>query len=99
MPKLPTYDVQAIAERVMHTREAYDSSLSASAFARLIGVSPQVLNNCEHGRNRPSVELAYRIASATGVTMDWIFFGRRDGISAKMAAALAEREAAREKAG
>jgi DNA-binding XRE family transcriptional regulator len=93
MARLPTSDVAAIGQRIVWTREAFNTGLSQAAFARALGVSPQTLSNCENGLNRPSIDLAAKICQMTGVTLDWIYFGDRSSLPLRIASRLPTAEA------
>jgi len=59
-------------------------------FAELLGVDRGRLNNIECGAPL-SKEMALRIVRKfPGVTLDWLFLGRTEGLTAEMARALSE---------
>jgi transcriptional regulator with XRE-family HTH domain len=86
MPK----EINAIAERLILTREAL--GLKQAAFARLVGIEPQALNNYESGLRRISVDQAIKICAATGVSLDWIYRGLASGLPVNLATALQQRQ-------
>lgn len=55
-----------------------------SGFAALVELSQPALNNYLKGIRRPEIDVAIRIASKTGVTLDWIYLGDRSGLPARM---------------
>jgi hypothetical protein len=60
------------------------------AFANFLGVDRGRWNNVECGAPL-SKEMALRIVRKfPGVTLDWLFLGRTDGLTAEMALALSE---------
>lgn len=69
----PTGSNEAIAERLIRTREAL--GLSQAQWCRLTGIAPQAWNNYEQGLNRISIDQAIKVCQATGVTTDWIYRG------------------------
>lgn len=82
---------QAISLRIKWTREAM--GLNQASFARLVGLSPQGLNNYENYAQRPEIDQALQICRATGVTLDWIYRGDRSGLPQRISEKLAEFEA------
>jgi transcriptional regulator with XRE-family HTH domain len=83
-------EVDAVAERIRLTREAL--GLKQAAFARLVGIEPQALNNYESGLRRISVDQAIKICAATGVSLDWIYRGLSSGLPINLATALQQRQ-------
>jgi transcriptional regulator with XRE-family HTH domain len=83
-------DIKAVAERIKLTREAL--GLKQAAFARLVGIEPQALNNYESGLRRISVDQAIKICAATGVSLDWIYRGLASGLPVNLATALQQRQ-------
>lgn len=73
----PTGSNEAIAERLIRTREAM--GLNQAQWCRLTGIEPQAWNNYESGLNRISINQAIKVCQATGVTMDWIYRGLMSG--------------------
>ncbi len=67
---------QRIAERLRAARTAYDEN--SSFVARELGVTPQVLNAAEKGRNYPDALMLIRFCLLTGCPTDWIFLGRME---------------------
>ncbi|MDR7035238.1 helix-turn-helix transcriptional regulator [Mesorhizobium sp. BE184] len=55
-----------------------------ASFASLIELSQPALNNYLKGIRRPELDVAIRIASKTGVTLDWLYLGDRAGLPARM---------------
>jgi len=72
----PTSVVE-IAARLALTREALGKT--QAELCRITGISTQKWNNAETGDNRISIPDATRLCRATGVTMDWIYRGVRQG--------------------
>lgn len=79
-----------IAARLRITRLAL--KMSQAAICRHVGVSTSAWNNAETGDVELSKNLAIKIANMTGVTTDWLFLGRRAGLPAEIAAAIARQE-------
>ncbi|MBT1154327.1 helix-turn-helix transcriptional regulator [Aminobacter anthyllidis] len=71
-----------IAKRLVALREALGKN--QTAFAALIEVSQPAMNNYERGIRRPDLDVAFRIQLRTGVTLDWIYLGKRDGLPGQL---------------
>jgi DNA-binding XRE family transcriptional regulator len=86
--RLPAED-QARAARCRLLREQLGYAQSA-AFAAFLGVSPQRWNHVENGKPLGH-ELAIRLVQAApGVTLDWLYFGKPDGLPLEWARRLGE---------
>lgn len=85
-------DLKAIAERLKLIRLAVHGGMKQAAFARLVGIEPQALNNYETALRRISVDQAIKICAATGVSLDWIYRGITAGLPAEMATALQRKQ-------
>lgn len=55
-----------------------------TSFAALVELSQPALNNYLKGLRRPDLDVAIRIASKTGVTLDWIYLGERHGLPSRV---------------
>lgn len=71
-----------IARRLITLREALGHN--QSAFAALVEVSQPAMNNYEKGIRRPDLDVAINIQLRTGVTLDWIYLGKRDGLPGRL---------------
>jgi DNA-binding XRE family transcriptional regulator len=77
---------EMVAERIRLIRLAYGAvqgharEMSQVEFANLIGISKQSLNNAETGDNRIGLDSAMAIARRVGVSLDYIYFGNRNGL-------------------
>jgi transcriptional regulator with XRE-family HTH domain len=71
---------QVIGARLRAAREAFTDD-SVRAFAKRLGVSPMAVSGWEVGARRIPVESAERYCDLFGLTLDWIYRGRRDGLS------------------
>jgi hypothetical protein len=61
---------------------------TSAAFAAALGVSPQRVNNVEVGMSL-SRDLAIKIVKfAPGLTLDWLYFGKPDGLPLELARLL-----------
>jgi transcriptional regulator with XRE-family HTH domain len=67
------YSNAEIGKRLRRLRKAM--SPTQREWAGNIGMSAPAWSNIEHGRNVPFWENARRIVLASGVSLDWIFFG------------------------
>lgn len=75
-----------IARRLTVLREAL--KYNQSAFANLIEVSQPAMNNYEAGLRRPALEVAIKIRIKTGVTLDWLYLGQREGLPGRLLSIL-----------
>lgn len=75
-----------MAHRLKAARFAYKEN--ASEFARDMGITPQVLNAYEKGRNFPDELFLVNFFEKTGCTADWIFRGKMES---ELPAAMASR--------
>ena len=69
-----------IGQRIASIRRGF-SDLSQKAWAEKHGFAPTQYNNWEKGTRRIPVEAAERLCEAYGVTLDFVYRGRRDGLS------------------
>lgn len=88
---MSTTTTKDVAERLVLTRHAL--GLIQAEFARRIGVTPQALNNYERGVSRLSIDAAGRINQTFGVTSDWLFHGRMQGLPGEIQVAIRHQEA------
>jgi hypothetical protein len=80
---------ETVARRLRLLREAmgYDSQ---GAFAALLGLSPPRWNNVENGLPM-SRDIAFRLVKTVpGLTLDWLYFGKPDGLPLDLARRLGE---------
>lgn len=75
-------DYSTIGLRLKAIREGF-SELSQRAWAEKHSFSPTQYNNWEIGTRRISVDAAEHLAETYGLTLDYIFRGRLDGLSEK----------------
>lgn len=54
----------------------------------LAGVTPQAWSNWENGIRRPSPDQIYKLATSTGITADWVYYGDRSGLPVRIADGL-----------
>ena len=73
-------DHAEIGHRLASIRQAF-SDLDQKAWALRHGFTVTQWNNWERGERRIPVESAERLCDLYGVTLDFIYRGRRDGIS------------------
>lgn len=69
-----------IGKRLTLVRQGF-SDLSQKAWAEKHGFEPTQWNNWERGRRRIPVENAERLCELYGLTLDFLYRGRRDGLS------------------
>ena len=79
--------LQAIGDRLVATRLALGYE-NASEFAQLAGLTPQSLSNYEKGYRRPDLDQAFKLNSAFGLTLDWLYYGDRSGLPHRIASRL-----------
>lgn len=70
------YSIEAIAQRLVATREAL--GLSQAEFCRRAGVAANTYNQWEMAKGRPSIDGATKIADEFDLTLDWIYRGKID---------------------
>ena len=86
--RLPTPE-QERAGRLKLLREVLGYQQS-TMFAAFLGVSPQRWNNVENGKPLGH-EMAIRLVRAVpGLTLDWLYFGKPDGLPLELARRLGE---------
>ena len=71
-----------IGARLRKVREAF-SDLAQNAWAERHGFGTSQWNNWENGVRRISVDEAERLCDLYGLSLDYIYLGRRDGLSEK----------------
>lgn len=76
-----------IGARLAGIRQAF-SDLSQKAFAEKHNFNQTQYNNWEKGTRRIPVESAERLCMVYGLTLDFIYRGRRDGLSESASKAL-----------
>lgn len=69
-----------IGERLRHIREHF-SDLTQKEWAERHGFNPTQYNNWEKGVRRIPVEAAEKLCELYGLTLDFIYRGRRDGLA------------------
>lgn len=75
-----TSKVAEIGARLRAIRKAF-SDLNQKDWAAKNGFNPTQYNNWETGTRRIPLERAESLANAYGLTLDFIYRGRRDGLS------------------
>ena len=79
-------NTEDIARRIVALREAL--GYNQSSFATLVEISQPAMNNYEAGIRRPSLEVAIKMRLRTGVTLDWIYLGQREGLPGRLLSVL-----------
>lgn len=69
-----------VAQRLIAIRTAF-SDLSQKAWAEKHGFNQTQYNNWEKGTRRITVDSAEKLSDLYGLTLDFIYRGRRDGLS------------------
>lgn len=69
-----------IGTRLRHIREHF-SDLNQKEWAEKHGFNSTQYNNWEKGARRIPVDAAEKLCHAYGLTLDFIYMGRRDGLS------------------
>lgn len=64
---------EAVAYRLRLARAAL--GLSQAEFCRRTGIATNTWNNYEKGLNRISLEEAFKVVNATGISLDYIYRG------------------------
>ena len=71
-----------IGARLAAVRQAFSlDGESQKSFAKRNGFEPTQWNNWESGFRRISVDDAMKLASLYGLSLDFIYMGRRDGLA------------------
>lgn len=83
-PKAPYLD---IGQRLKMLRDGFSDD-TQRAWANRHGFSPTQYNNWENGTRRIPIECAVRLCEVYGVTLDFVYRGRRDGLSENAAKAV-----------
>jgi transcriptional regulator with XRE-family HTH domain len=78
-----------IGRRLEAIRKAF-SQLSQAAWAGKHGFQSTQYNNWERGTRRIPVDEAQRLCEVYGLTLDFVYRGRRDGLSETALKCLAE---------
>lgn len=82
-------DIPGQAERLRRLREALNYETS-TAFANFLGILPNRYNNFENGLAL-SREVVFRLVQKVpGLSVDWLWFGKPDGLSVSLAQRLGE---------
>lgn len=76
-----------VAERLRSIREAF-SDLNQKDWAAKHGFNQTQYNNWEKGTRRITVDCAEKLSDLYGLSLDFIYRGRRDGLSEKASKAL-----------
>ncbi len=70
---------ETAGQRIKRAREA--AGLNKSELAVILGVSPSTLSEVESGETKlPSLEVAYNMCQALGITIRWILYGEEGEI-------------------
>lgn len=69
-----------IGDRIDHVRTAF-TTLTQKEFAERMGYNYGQFNNWTRGERRIPIEAALKLAQTYGLTLDWIYLGRRDGLA------------------
>lgn len=88
MSKDPT-SVGAIGDRLLQTRLALGFA-QQGRFAEGADCAVNAYNQWERGKRRLDVGAAIKIASAYGLTLDWIYRGIPSGLSADLVGRLTQ---------
>jgi DNA-binding XRE family transcriptional regulator len=75
-----------IAKRLELTRTVLQ--LSQSEFADRAGIARNTYNQWEKAKGRPQLDGAMALCEAHGLTLDWIYFGEKSGLSYALAQKL-----------
>lgn len=82
--------IDNVAARLKLTREAL--GLTQVQICRMTGISTQTWNNAETGDNMLGLQSGLLLCRATGVTLEWIYRGRRANLPQAIAEEIARRE-------
>lgn len=85
--KTESHPYEQIGLRLQRVRMAF-SDLNQKSWAEKHGFEPTQWNNWEKGHRRIPVENAERLCEVYGLTLDFLYRGRRDGLSETASKAL-----------
>ncbi|MGE0751834.1 MAG: helix-turn-helix transcriptional regulator [Variibacter sp.] len=98
-PHPPFDSAQAIGYRLFLIRtgwskaQGHERPLGQKEFAELAGIpTRQAWNNAETGDNRIGIDNAIRVCQLTGASLDYIFFGLKDGLPHRLVKAIEDIE-------
>jgi transcriptional regulator with XRE-family HTH domain len=77
-----------IGQRLIAIRQGFAPDLSQKAFADRHAFGHTQYNNWETGARRIPVDAAETLCEAYGLTLDFVYRGRRDGLSEKASKVL-----------
>jgi len=69
-----------IGRRIEAVRQSF-TDLSQKEFAQRHGFNPTQWNNWATGTRRIPLECSEKLVAAYGLSLDWIYLGRRDGLA------------------
>lgn len=78
--------LDAIAQRLELTRTAL--GLSQSEFADRAGIARNTYNQWEKAKGRPQLDGAIALCQTYNLTLDWVYFGDKSGLSYALAQQL-----------
>lgn len=81
----PSRDDVAARLEMLRIWAGYDSQ---SAFAVHTGLTPSEWNHFETGRRPLSISAAHKLRQRWRVTLDWLYYGDRSGLSVELANSL-----------
>jgi hypothetical protein len=84
----PSKQDLAVAQRLKRLRQA--EAKNAAEFAARLGLAPPRWYNFEAGFPLPRDVAIKIVQTVPGVTLDWIYLGRREGLTVAMAQKLGE---------
>lgn len=76
-----------IGNRLEAVREAF-TDLNQKDFAAKMGFNYAQYNNWSRGDRRIPIESAEKMCQTYGLTLDWIYLGRRDGLAERASKVL-----------
>ena len=80
---------EMIGERLKLLREAFGFT-EAKAWCDHIGIATNAWNHFERGRRPITVKDALKVATKTGVTLDWIYRGLEETLPVRVQKALTD---------
>lgn len=86
-----SYSAEMVGQRIKLLRNALN--LNQTEFAEKAKLNRSSVALWELGRQRPGIPPAQRICDVFGVTLDWVFLGRRHTLKHEIAELLSDSEA------
>jgi hypothetical protein len=78
--------------RRLRTLRVLKAGDSQTAFAAMMGIEVKRWNNFEHGSPLSKEVALILVRKVSGLTLDWLYLGKEDGLTTKLQRELSEAE-------